>query len=94
MRPCRALGRFLNADRPVAGTARASMKGLRVERRVSRSERCVLMQGNQGVFAPRRGLPAASIACRTRYARFTVAEDAGRGDAGFKPSGIRGMSDA
>jgi hypothetical protein len=32
------------------------------------------------------------IACRARYARFTVAKDVEKGDPGFKPSGIRGMS--
>jgi hypothetical protein len=50
------------------------------------------MQANQRVSARRRGLLATSSASRARYARFTVAKDAGRGDPGFKPSGIRGMS--
>jgi len=35
---------------------------------------------------------AASTASRARYSRFTVAEDAGGGDPGVKPSRIRGMS--
>jgi hypothetical protein len=50
------------------------------------------MQANQRVSAPGRGLLAASTASRARNARFTVAEDAGRGDPRFKTSGIRGMS--
>jgi hypothetical protein len=50
------------------------------------------MQANQRVSAPGRGPLAASTASRARYARFTVAEDAGRGDPGLKPSGIREMS--
>ena len=51
------------------------------------------MWANQHVSAPGRGLLAASTASRARYSRFTFAEDAGRGDRGLKPSGIRGMSD-
>jgi hypothetical protein len=51
------------------------------------------MQANRRVSAPRRDLPAASIVCRARYARFIVAEDAEEGDPGSKPSGIQGMSD-
>jgi hypothetical protein len=35
---------------------------------------------------------AASTASSARYPRFTVAEDPGKGDPGFKPLGIRGMS--
>ena len=51
------------------------------------------MQANQRVSAPKRDLLAASTASRARYSRFTLAEDAGRGDSGIKPSEIRGMSD-
>jgi hypothetical protein len=36
--------------------------------------------------------PAAPIAYRARYARFTLAEVAEEGDPGFKPSGILEMS--
>jgi hypothetical protein len=39
-----------------------------------------------------RGLLAASTVKNARYARFTVVKDAGRGDSGFKSSGIRRMS--
>jgi hypothetical protein len=42
------------------------------------------MQANRRVSAPRRDLPAASIACRARYARLTVAKDAEEGDCTTK----------
>jgi hypothetical protein len=50
------------------------------------------MQANQSASPPGRGLLAASTASRARDAQFTVAEDAGRDDRGFKPSGIHGTS--
>jgi hypothetical protein len=50
------------------------------------------MQANQRVS----GLGATYWLLRlptARYSRFTLAEDAERGNSGLKPSGIRGMSD-
>jgi hypothetical protein len=50
------------------------------------------MQANKSVSAPRRGLLGASTASCVRYARFTVADRAGRVDPDFKPPGIREIS--
>ena len=43
---------------------------------------------------PRLGAATGGFDCQPRNARFTVAEDAGRGDSGLKISAIRGMSNA
>ena len=82
----------LVADRPAAGAARASVKVWKADTTGKRQKRCALMQANQRVSTPGRGLLAASTASRARNARFTVAEDAGKGDPRLKASGIRGIS--
>ena len=64
------------ADRPAAGTARASMKGDGQTRQATTGQ-VRLEASKQRLSTPRRGLLAASTASRALHARFTVAEDAG-----------------
>jgi len=64
----RALGEASRCCQVVAGS-RQSPEEVRLD------------AGNRRVSAPRRDLLAASTASRARYARFTIAEDAKKGQS-------------
>ena len=78
-RPPHEVRRYPVADRPVAGTARDSMRGASVRCDKRRRERYALMQPNQGVSAPQsRDRPVRTPPAHEKR-DFTVARDAQRG---------------
>jgi hypothetical protein len=80
------------ADRPAAGTARASMRAAAVRYDRRRRQRCALMQAKQHVLATWSRRLVVSAAPRLRGLGFTLAQDARRGDPGQQSTGIRRMS--
>ena len=70
---------ILHADRPVAGTGRASMRSAVIRCDKRRQQRCASDAGKLRVLAPRRSQLIGSTLLRTRCAIY-VARDGRRGD--------------
>jgi hypothetical protein len=89
---------YLDAHRPVAGAARASVRGAGIEMRQIARERCALKKRKQRVSAPRGRepslrLPAAPIAggaCRHRRPDKPDSGARRRGDLGNVGSTVDG----